>query len=115
LFLFNCSSQDCGSDEFNIKLKVVSGIEIKQKALKGSLIASKQGSSLNQCRIDCGFECKCFIIIYQNNVCKMYNLTAKGYLVSNPNIDPNAVFYYKSDYVVNGRLFLLDSKILILF
>jgi hypothetical protein len=41
----------------------------------------------------------------------MYNITAKDYVVPNPQVSSEVAFYYKANFVNNGRLFLLDRKI----
>jgi len=40
----------------------------------------------------------------------MYNITAKDYVVPNPQVSGDVAFYYKANYINNGPLFLLDRK-----
>jgi len=77
----------------------------------GSLILAKQMASSDECNVECSFECTCFIMMFADKICQLFNMTAKDYVVPRPNINPEIVFFYKANYIDNGRLFLLDSKI----
>jgi len=52
-------------------------------------------------------------MMFADKICQLFNMTAKDYVVPRPNINPEIVFFYKANYIDNGRLFLLDSKILL--
>ncbi len=84
---------------------------MNQVALKSSLITATNINTQEKCAAECTLECRCFIFIFLANLCSMYNITAKDYVVPNPQVNGDVAFYYKASYIDNGPLFLLDRKI----
>ncbi len=83
------------------------GVQIMSEALNKTLISSDQ-VDLKECIIKCGFNCDCFILIFYNNLCQLYNLQAKNYLQSNKSIDPEVEFFYRAKYVENeGNILII--------
>jgi len=110
--LINCLlySKGCGTTERNEIFNRVRGVELNQVAIKGSLITAINMNTQEKCATECTLECRCFIFVFLANLCSMYNITAKDYVVPNPQVSSEVAFFYKASFINNGPLFLLDRK-----
>ncbi len=79
--------------------------ELCQDNAKISLLFEFQGSKMFECVSECGVECKCYMLVYNNSFCQLYDITAKNHLVPGSKINPEKTLMYKTNYG-NSKLVL---------
>jgi len=67
---------------------------------KTSLLFKFKTTKMFECVSECGVECKCFMLVYNNTnfICQLYDITAKNHLVPGSKVNPEKTLMYKTNY-----------------
>jgi hypothetical protein len=99
----------CGATERNDRFVLKKGIEVRAENKQETLIAQMRSSQYSDCLTNCMMECECFIAVFIGQLCQLFSIVAKDFLVENLNND--AVFYYKINMLDGVPISTMEGKI----
>ena len=99
----------CGTTERNDKFVLKKGIEVRAENKQATLIAQMRSPHDSDCLTNCMIECKCFIAVFFGQLCQLFSIAAKDFLVQNSN--NIEVFYYKINMLDGAPIYTMQGKI----
>ncbi len=100
----------CNKDTREFQLIKGIDFDIMNGARAKLLINSFTKDSVAKCMVECGLDCECLMIRYEDKNCEIYKIQVKDYLNMTQNQSSNVIIYYKKDmltepiYIQNGML-----------
>ena len=85
------------------------GIEVRAENKQATLIAQMRSPQDSDCLTNCMIECKCFIAVFFGQLCQLFSIAAKDFLVQNPN--NIEVFYYKINMLDGAPITTMQGMI----
>ncbi len=79
--------------------------ELCAETAKTSVLFEFKTTKMFECVSECGVECKCFMLVFNDSFCQLYDITAKNYLLPSSKVNPEKTLMYKTNYG-NSKLVL---------
>jgi len=99
----------CGTTKRNDKFVLKKGIEVRAENKQGTLIAIMRSTEHSDCLTNCMIECKCFIAVFFGQLCQLFSIAAKDFLVENS--DNIEVFYYKINMLDGAPITTMQGNV----
>ncbi len=84
-------------------------VEVRSQNKQETMIALVKSAQHSDCITDCMIECRCFIAVFFGQVCQLFSIAAKDFLVENP--DNVELFYYKINMLDGAPITTMNGKI----